>query len=88
MRQIETLYQYTIKADGTSTYLQGYKEKTPIVKDYRDARTNPLVAAYMLRDLAKWALEQAEIIEELETGKPIPERAPFGNYRAVLELES
>lgn len=81
---MKTLCQYTIKTGGGETVLTEYKEKLPIVAVYDDAEKHPIVAAYLLRDLAKWAIEQAEIIEELETGKPIPERTPFGDYTAQI----
>ncbi len=84
MAKGEILYQYTIKTNGLSTILKGYKEKMPIVTTYENAADRPIVAAALLRDLAKWAIGQAEIIEELETGKPMPERELDIEYRAEI----
>lgn len=81
---MKTLYQYTIKTGGGETCLTGYKQKTPIAMIWDDAEKNPTIAADLLRGLAKWAIEQAEIIEELETGKPIPERKILDNYAAEI----
>lgn len=87
---MKTLYQYTIKAgEGKTVLTDGPAIKKgrslfPIAAVYQDANESPIVAASLLRDLAKWAIEQAEIIEELETGKPIPERNILGNYAAEI----
>lgn len=61
-----TLYQYAIKTDGIHTVLTEKGHRIPIAGIGADAEADPLVAASLLRDLAKWAIEQAEIIEELE----------------------
>ena len=66
-----TLYSYAVKTDGAFSYVTG------------DALEKPMIAAGLLRDLAVWAIEQAEIIEELETGAR-PAREPFRPYRAEL----
>lgn len=87
---MKTLYQYAIKTGNGKTVLtdgpnnRKGRPYLPLVTAYQDAEEIPLVAADMLRYLAKWALEQAEIIEELETGQPIPDRVPFGNYAAKI----
>lgn len=81
---MKTLYQYTIKTGGGETHLTGWKEKMPIVVACEDAQDQPIVAAGLLRDLAKWAIEQAEIIEETETGKSIQQRFFGGNYAAQI----
>lgn len=83
---MKTLYQYAIKTGNGRTVLvdNGGNGKLPIVCIYDDAENNPIIAANILRDLAKRAIEQAEIIEELETGKPIPKRKFCGNYVAQI----
>lgn len=78
-----TLYQYTIKSDSEKTFLMGYKNKLPISCIYAPIESDPAISADLLRELAKWAIEQAEIIEELE-GHKIPERKPFIKYKAEL----
>lgn len=81
---MKTLYQYTIKTDGEKTVLTELGKKSPIAVDFRDAEQKPVVAAGLLRDLARWAIEQAEIIEELEGIRPMPQREPFGEYAAKI----
>lgn len=80
MNNYKTIYQYAIKTDGQKTVLVDMAKKAtgktlPIAVDYRDAEAAPAVTAGLLRDLAKYAIEMAEIIDELETGKPILERS-------------
>lgn len=71
MNNMKAMYQYTIKTDGNKTVLiekgDGRRHYFPIATVFDDAEKNPIIAAGLLRDLAKWAIEQAEIIEELET---------------------
>lgn len=78
-----TLYQYIIKAGNGKTVLTGKGSRIPISAVMDDAEARPIVAASVLRDLAKWAIEQAEIIEELE-GNAAPKRKPFRPYKAAL----
>lgn len=78
-----TLYQYTVKAGNGKTILTGKGSMIPISAVMDDAETRPIVAASVLRDLAKWAIEQAEIIEELE-GNATPKREPFRPHKAAL----
>ncbi len=86
---MKTLYQYSIKVDGQKTFLQEYmgsgKRPNIISCVYDNAEDSPIVAAGILRDLAEWVLEQAEHIEELETGTPTPKRDLGKNYKAGLE---
>lgn len=94
MNTTKTIYQFAIKSDGKTTYITEkdvYKNrigKFPSVVIYDDAIKEPMITASLLRDLAKICLERAEIIEELETGEPIPERELFGDYKAVLVRET
>lgn len=78
-----TLYSYAVKTDGAFSYVTEPASKTPLVMVQGDALETPMLAAGLLRDLAAWAIEQAEIIEELETGAR-PAREPFRPYRAEL----
>lgn len=83
---MKTLYQYTIKTDGEKTVLTERGGKMPIVAVFADAENKPVLAAGLLRDLAKWAIEQAEIIEELEGVRPVPARE-FGREYAAQIVE-
>lgn len=55
-----------------------------ILRAYRNANDKPIVAAGLLRDLAKWAIEQAEIIEDLEGTKKTLDREPFFDTNVVM----
>lgn len=83
---MKTIYSYAIKTDGEKTYLTDNvtRSKLPLAGLYADGEKEPRYVASLLRDLAKYALEQAEIIEELEGIRPIPEREPFAEYRAEI----
>lgn len=66
MKNWKTLYQFTVKASDYKSVVMERGIKTPVVMVQDDADGNPLVAAELLRDLAKWAIERAEILEEME----------------------
>lgn len=89
---MEILHQYTIKADCEKTVLveKGDKKRhyAPIAAVYDDGRENPLIVAGLLRDLAKWAIEQAEIIEDFEESKNKPKEIySNGKYTMVAVVE-
>lgn len=83
-----TLYDYQIRVnkDGTTELVEKVDSKKfkMIVRTYENANDKPVVAACLLRDLAKWAIEQAEIIEDMEGIKKTPDREPFSDTLAVL----
>jgi len=54
-----------------------------------DAEQDQALCAQLLRDLAKWALEQAEIIEDMEGIKAMPQRRMDKTYRAeIVEVKA
>ncbi len=61
------LYQYTIKTDGTQAFLIEKGFRIPIWALDGDAESQPKIAAELLRRLATWANEQADIIDEMES---------------------
>lgn len=79
-------YHIIVNNDDTTELVEriGSKKVKTIVRAYGNANDKPIVAATLLRDLAKWAIEQAEIIEDLEGIKKTPERKPFSDTMAVL----
>lgn len=83
---MKTLYQYTIKTDGKETIVTELGGKTPLVMLCTDARNRPASAAGLLRDLAFYAIQQAERIEEKEGIKPRPRRE-FGREYAAQIVE-
>jgi len=86
---MKTLYQYSVKVDGQKTLLLEYigsgKRLNIISCVYDNAENSPLVAAGLLRDLAEWASEQADIIEELDAGVQVLERNPDRGCKAICE---
>ena len=83
---MKTIYSYAIKTDGEKTYLTDNlnRQKIPLAAIFADGEKEPRYAASLLRDLAKWAIEQAEIIEDMEGIRPVPKREPFAEYRAEI----
>lgn len=89
MKNIKELYKYSIKTDGVTSYIQEKGVKEPCVLVKGDAEQNPVLCAELLRDLAKWALEQAEIIEDLEGIRQQPRRSMNKRYRAeIVEVKA
>jgi hypothetical protein len=84
MKNIKELYGYSIKTDGRESYIKERGQKTPIVLVQGDAEKDQALCAELLRDLAKWALEQAEIIEDMEGIKAAPKRYLDKTYRAEI----
>lgn len=69
MKRKTILYQYTIYTDGEKSYCCEKGFRTPICQIVGDAEQKPQLSAKLLRKLAVWANEQAEIIDELENSE-------------------
>lgn len=82
---MKILYQYTVKIlnNGKTVLVEGPKG-TRLKEIGQSADEQPQIAADLLRDLAKAALEQAEIVEGLDAGVPAPGRDLNCRYRAEL----
>lgn len=84
MKQIKELYRYSIKTDGSESYIKEGGQKTPVVLVQGDAEQDQALCAELLRELAKWALEQAEIIEDMEGIQAAPKRRLDRTYCAEI----
>lgn len=60
------------------------KNNLPISFAFCDGDKEPIHCAGFLRDLAKWELEQAEIIEDMEGVKKKHDREPLDDVVAAL----
>ncbi len=84
------LYRFSIKTDGETSCIKECSQKEVLaVLAQGDAEHDQALCAQLLRDLAKWALEQAEIIEDMEGINPMPQRRLDKTYRAeIVEVEA
>lgn len=64
---MKTIYSYFVVTDGMTTWLKDGRRKIPFPEMKGDGEKEPAICAKLLRCLAKWAVEQAEIIEELDS---------------------
>lgn len=88
MKNIRELYRFSIKTDGRNSYIKSSGCKTPVVLTQGDAESDTAILVELLRDLAKWALEEAETIEDLAGIKAMPQRSLDKTYIAeIVEVE-
>ena len=83
MKKEKIIRAYSIRTNGETSYIMESGDKTPVVLCTGNADLEPAISAGLLRDLAMWAIQQAEEIEA-RAGSHIPSREPFGKYRAEI----